>query len=123
MKIIIISLKDALTAQQRYHCIHTLKAETNTLTSHLKLVMTTLIVHLLFHKNQIRRLRDESPYELEVLRASCTGQTREMVNLFCVPMKNVSTSARIEKVLNRLRQQWLNIRTKKELQYVTTRKF
>ena len=52
---------------------------------------------------------DESPYDdrkLEVLRASCTGQPREMVNLFCVPMKNVSTSTRIEKALDRLRQRY-----------------
>ena len=61
----------------------------------------------IFYENQIRRLMDESPYDdrkLEVLRASCTGQPREMVNLFCVPMKNVSTSTRIEKALDRLRQ-------------------
>ena len=63
----------------------------------------------IFYENQIRRLMDESPYDdrkLEVLRASCTGQPREMVNLFCVPMKNVSTSTRIEKVLDRLRQRY-----------------
>ena len=93
------------------HCIHTVKdkAEMNTLTSHLKLVMTALIVHLFFNENQIRRLMDESPYDdrkLEVLRASCTGQPREMVNLFCVPMKNVSTWTRIEKALDRLRQKY-----------------
>ena len=52
---------------------------------------------------------DESPYDerrLEVLRASCTGQPREMVNLFCVPMKNMNTSTRIEKALERLRQRY-----------------
>ena len=52
---------------------------------------------------------DESPYDdrkLEVLRASCTGLPREMVNLFCVPMKIVSTSTRIEKALDRLRQRY-----------------
>ena len=50
---------------------------------------------------------NESPFEerrLEVLRASCVGQPREMVNLFCVPMKSMSTSRRIEKALDRLRQ-------------------
>ena len=38
-----------------------------------------------FYENQIRRLMDESPYperRFEVLRASCVGQPREMVNLF-----------------------------------------
>ena len=63
----------------------------------------------ILHENQIRRLMDESPYDdrkLEVLRASCTGQPREMVNLFCVPMKNVSTSTCIEKALDRLKQRY-----------------
>ena len=63
----------------------------------------------IFYENQIRRLMDENPYDdrkLEVLRASCTGQPREMVNLFCVPMKNVSTSTRTEKALDRLRQRY-----------------
>ena len=52
---------------------------------------------------------DESPYDegrLEVLRASCTGQPREMVNLFCAPMKSMTTSQRIEKALDRLRQRY-----------------
>ena len=63
----------------------------------------------IFYENQIHRLMDESPYDdrkLEVLRASCTSQPREMVNLFCVPIKNVSTSTRIEKTLDRLRQRY-----------------
>ena len=63
----------------------------------------------IFYENQIRRLMDESPYDdrkLEVLKASCTGQPRKMVTLFCVPMKNVSTSTRIEKALDRLRQRY-----------------
>ena len=34
------------------------------------------------------------------------GQPGEMVNLFCVPMKNMSTSRRIEKALDRLRQRY-----------------
>ena len=60
-----------------------------------------------FYDNQVRRLVDESSYDerrLEVLRASCVGQSREMVNLFCAPMKNMSPAQRIEKALDRLRQ-------------------
>ena len=34
------------------------------------------------------------------------GQPREMVNLFCAPMKSMNTALRIEKVLNRLRQRY-----------------
>ena len=52
---------------------------------------------------------EESPYDerrLEVLRAACVGQPREMVNLFLAPMKNMSTSQRIEKALGRLRQRY-----------------
>ena len=52
---------------------------------------------------------DESPYDerrLEVLRASYTGQLREMVNLFSAPMKGLTTSQRIEKALDRLRQRY-----------------
>ena len=66
-------------------------------------------IAFVFYENQIRRLMDESPYDerrLEVLRASCTGQPREMVNLFCVPLKNMDTSTRIEKALERLRQRY-----------------
>ena len=43
---------------------------------------------------------------LEVLRASCIGQPREMVNLFFAPMRNMSASRRIEKALDRLRQRY-----------------
>ena len=52
---------------------------------------------------------EESPFEerrLEVLRASCVGQPREMVNLLRAPMKNMSTAQRIEKALDRLRQRY-----------------
>ena len=45
-----------------------------------------------FNENQICRLMEESPYDewrLEVLRVSCAGQPREMVNLFCTPMKGL----------------------------------
>ena len=66
-------------------------------------------IAFVFYENQIRRLVDESPFEerkLEVLRASCVEQPREMVNLFCAPMKSMSTSIRIEKALDRLRQRY-----------------
>ena len=52
---------------------------------------------------------EKSPYDdrkLEVLRASCVGQPREIVNLFCAPMKNMSTNQRIEKAIDRLRQRY-----------------
>ena len=41
-----------------------------------------------------------------MLRASCVDQPREIVNLFLAPMKNMSTSQRIEKALDRLRQRY-----------------
>ena len=66
-------------------------------------------IAFVFFENQIRKLMAESPYDerrLEVLRASCVGQPREMVNLFLAPMKNMSTSQRIEKALDRLRQRY-----------------
>ena len=55
MKIIIIPLKDALSPRQMVaglHCTRTVKnkRETNTSISHLKLVMTALIVHSFFMK-------------------------------------------------------------------------
>ena len=62
-----------------------------------------------FYENQIRKLMDESPCNerrLEVLRALCVNQPREIVNLFLAPMKNMSTSQRIEKALDRLRQRY-----------------
>ena len=52
---------------------------------------------------------DESLLEkrrLEVLRASCVGQPREMVNLFFAPLKGMTTGQRIEKALERLRQRY-----------------
>ena len=66
-------------------------------------------IAFVFYENQVRRLMEESPYDerrLEVLRASCTRQPREMVNLFCVPMKNLTTAQRIERALDRLRQRY-----------------
>ena len=63
-----------------------------------------------FYENQIRRLMDESPYnerKLEVLRASCVGQPREMVNLFCTPVRSMTTLQRIEKaIIDRMRQRY-----------------
>ena len=52
---------------------------------------------------------NESPHEerrLEVLRASCVGQPREMVNLFFAPLRGITTSQRIERALDRLRQRY-----------------
>ena len=52
-------------------------------------------IAFIFYENQILRLMNESPYDerrLEVLRASCVGQPREMVNLFCAPLKSITTS-------------------------------
>ena len=66
-------------------------------------------ITFVFYENQIRRLMEESSYDdrkLEVLRASCVGQPREMVNLFCALMKNMSTNQRIEKAIDRLRQRY-----------------
>ena len=51
----------------------------------------------------------KSPYDerrLEILKASCIGQHREMVNLFFSPMRNISTSKRVERALDRLRQRY-----------------
>ena len=62
-----------------------------------------------FFENQIRKLMVESPHEerrLEVRHASCVGQPREMVNLFFAPLKSMSTSERIERALDRLRQRY-----------------
>ena len=51
--------------------------------------------------------RSPSPERrFEVLRASCVGQPREMVNLFFAPMKSFFTSQRIEKALDQLRQRY-----------------
>ena len=66
-------------------------------------------IAFIFNENQICWLMNESPYDerrLEVLRASCVGQPREMVNLFCALMKSITTSQRIEKALGRLRQRY-----------------
>ena len=62
-----------------------------------------------FYENQVRKLMAESPCDerkLEILRASCLDQPREMVNLFIAPMRCSSTPQRIEKALDRLRQRY-----------------
>ena len=66
-------------------------------------------IAFVFYENQIRKLMNESHCDdrkLEALRASCLGQSREMVNLILAPMKSVSTSQRIEMALDRLRQRY-----------------
>ena len=53
-----------------------------------------------FCENQIRELMDDSSCnerQLEVLKALCVDQPREIVNLFLAPMKNISTSQLIER--------------------------
>ena len=62
-----------------------------------------------FYENLIRNLMNESPHEerrLEVLRASCVGQPREMINLFFAPLRGITTSQRIERALDRLHQRY-----------------
>ena len=41
-----------------------------------------------------------------VLRAPYASQPRKMVNLFCAPMKNMTTALRIEKAPDRLCQRY-----------------
>ena len=62
-----------------------------------------------FYENQLRKLMSESPGDermLEVLRASCIGQPREMVNLFIAPMRSMSMAQQIDKTLDHLRQRY-----------------
>ena len=66
-------------------------------------------IAFVFYENQIRKLMSESPCDerrLEVLRAFCVGQPREMVNLFIAPMRSMSRAQEIEKALDRLRQRY-----------------
>ena len=52
---------------------------------------------------------EESPFgerRLEVLRASCVGEPREMVHRFFAPLKNMTTQQRIDRALERLRQRY-----------------
>ena len=63
-------------------------------------------IAFIFYENQIRKLMEESPFgerRLEVLRASCVGEPRKMVNLFFAPLKNMTTQQRIDHALERLR--------------------
>ena len=62
-----------------------------------------------YYENQIRKVMSESPCHerrLEVFRASCKGQPREMANLFIAPMRSTSTAQQIEKALDRLCQRY-----------------
>ena len=64
---------------------------------------------LFFYESQVRRLMSKSPRSerhLENFRASCVGQLRELVNLFFAPMRNLSTSERVEKAITRLRKRY-----------------
>ena len=66
-------------------------------------------IAFVFYENQIRRLMEESPLQdrrLEVLRASCVGQPREIINLFFAPFKSMTTEQRIDRALDRLRQRY-----------------
>ena len=66
-------------------------------------------IAFVFYENQIRKLIVESPFEerrQEVLRASCVGEPREMVNLFFAPFKNMTTQQRIDRALERLSQRY-----------------
>ena len=60
-------------------------------------------IAFVFYENQIRKLMEELPFgerRLEVLRASCVGEPREMVNLFFAPFKNMTTTQqRIDRAL------------------------
>ena len=66
-------------------------------------------IAFVFHEKQIRKLISESPCDersLEVLRASCISQPREMINLFIAPMRNMTMAQQIEKALDCLRQRY-----------------
>ena len=66
-------------------------------------------IAFVFYENQIRRLMEESPHQdrrLEVLRAYCVGQPREMINLFFAPFKSMTTEQGIDRALDRLRQRY-----------------
>ena len=87
-------------------------------------------IAFVFYENQIRRFMSESPSvdrKLEVLQASCVGQPPEMINLFCAPMKGMSTSQQIEKTFDRLRQGYAfpgaSLQSLKSERLATIRKF
>ena len=60
-------------------------------------------IAFVFYENQIRKLMDESPLEerrLKVLRASCVGQPREIVNLFFAPLKGMLQGKGLKRLWN-----------------------
>ena len=62
-------------------------------------------IAFVFYESQVYRLMSESPCSkrhLEILRPSCVGQPRELVNLFFAPMKNLSMSEWVKKAIARL---------------------
>ena len=66
-------------------------------------------IAFVFFKNQIQKLMNQCPIierRLEVLKAACVGQPREMVNLFFGPMQGLSTSERVKKALERLSERY-----------------
>ena len=66
-------------------------------------------IAFMFYENQIHRLMEESPHQdrrLEVLRASCVGQPREMINLFFAPFKSMRLSSVLTRALDKLHQRF-----------------
>ena len=66
-------------------------------------------IAFVFCESQVGSLMSESPSSerhLEILKASCVGPPGEIVNLFFAPMKNLSTSERVEKAFARLRERY-----------------
>ena len=66
-------------------------------------------IAFVFYENQIQKSMEESPFEerrLEVLRASCVGEPRGIVNLFFALFKNMTTQQRFDRALERLRQRY-----------------
>ena len=65
---------------------------------------------------------NEMPLEercLKVLQASCVGQPREMVNLFFASLRNITSSQRIKRALDRLHQKYgVSIRFVSELKVI-----
>ena len=66
-------------------------------------------IAFVFYKSQVRKFMRESTCSernLEILRASCVGQPRELENLVFAAMKNLSTSKRVEKAIARLHERY-----------------
>ena len=66
-------------------------------------------IAFVLYENQIRQLMSENSFvdcRLEVFQASCVGQPREMINLFCAFMKSMGTSQQIKKALDWLSQRY-----------------